>query len=47
MFSSYVRKETNVYDRAIAEYQTNLDALLESDRIKDDIFKFEHDLWHF
>ncbi len=47
MFSSYIRKESNVYDRSIAEYQSGLDALLESERIKDDIFKFEHDLWHF
>ena len=47
MFSTYIRKETNVYDRSIVEYATGLDALLESDRIKDDIFKFEHDLWHF
>jgi gliding motility associated protien GldN len=47
MFSTYIRKETNVYDRSIVEYATGLDALLESDRIKDDLFKFEHDLWHF
>jgi gliding motility associated protien GldN len=47
MFSSYIRKETNVYDRVIVEYVSGLDALLESDRIKADIFKFEHDLFHF
>lgn len=47
MFSSYIRKETNVYDRVIVEYATGLDALLESERIKDEIFKFEHDLFHF
>lgn len=47
MFQSYVHKETNVYDRTIQSYYTGLDALLESDRIKDDIFKMEHDLWHF
>ncbi len=47
MFSSYIRKETNVYDRAIAEYKTSLNALLESDKIKDQVFKYEHDLWHF
>jgi gliding motility associated protien GldN len=47
MFSSFVRKETNVYDRVIAEYKTGLDALLESDRVKEDIFKYEHDLFHF
>ena len=47
MFSSFVVKETNVYDRVISEYTTGLDALLESDRIKNDIFKFEHDMWQF
>lgn len=46
-FSSVVTKETNVYDRAIMEYSKGIDALLESDRIKMDIFKWEHDLWHF
>jgi len=47
MFQSYVHKETNVYDRNIQSYYTGLDALLESDRIKNDIFVYEHDLWHF
>jgi gliding motility associated protien GldN len=47
MFQSYVHKETNVYDRSIQTYYTGLDALLESERIKNDIFIYEHDLWHF
>ncbi len=47
MFSSYVRKETNVYDRPIIEYKSGLDALLESERVKTDIFVWEHDLFHF
>jgi gliding motility associated protien GldN len=47
MFSSYVRKESNVYDRYISEYKLGIDALLESDRVKEDIFKWEHDLFHF
>lgn len=46
-FASAVTKETNVYDRTIQEYSKGLDALLESDRIKSDIFRWEHDLWHF
>lgn len=46
-FSSTVTKETNVYDRSIQEYARGIDALLESDRIKNDIFRWEHDLWHF
>ena len=47
LFSSYVLKETNVYDRYITAYTSGLDALLESERIKKDIFILEHDLWHF
>ena len=46
-FNSFVIKETNVYDRNIVEYAKGIDALLESDRIKKNIFEYEHDLWHF
>jgi hypothetical protein len=46
-FSSSIKKESNVYDRKIEQYSKGLDALLESDKIKGDIFRFEHDLWHF
>lgn len=46
-FSSVATKETNVYDRSIDRYSKGIDALLESDRIKNDIFRWEHDLWHF
>ena len=46
MFSSYVRKESNVMDREIASYATGIDAQLEAERVKDDIFKMEHDVWH-
>jgi gliding motility associated protien GldN len=46
-FSSTAYKETNVFDREIERYTKGIDALLESDRIKNDIFRWEHDLWHF
>lgn len=46
-FSSTVFKETNVYDRQFSDYALGIDLLLESDRVKNDIFKWEHDLWHF
>ena len=46
-FGSFIRKESNVYDRSIIEYKTGLDALLEAERIKENIFNVEHDLWHF
>jgi len=47
-FSSYIFKETNVYEnRYIADFKQGLDALLESERIKEYVFKFEHDLWEY
>lgn len=49
MFNSYTYMESNVYNRTIAAYLPGqgMDQMLESERIKDDIFKFEHDMWHF
>lgn len=47
MFGSYIYKEQNVYERRIADYAQGLDALLEAEKIKDDIFKLEHDLWEY
>jgi gliding motility associated protien GldN len=46
-FESTIIKESNVYDRQINEYKTGIDALLEAERIKEEIFNFEHDLWSF
>jgi len=46
-FSSYIYKEDNVYDRTISEYATGLDALLESERIKNEMFLWETDLWEY
>jgi gliding motility associated protien GldN len=47
LFGSYIYKESNVYDRKIMEYSRGMDALLESERIKDEIFTREHDLWEY
>lgn len=47
MFSSYIYKESNVFDRRIQDYATGTDALRESDRIKQDIFEYEHNLWSY
>ena len=46
-FSSFVQKESNVFDRKISPNWDGLDALLESERVRNEIFTFEHDLWHF
>ncbi len=46
-FSSTIVKESNVHDRYIIEYEKGIDALVESEKIKLDVFKWEHDLWNY
>lgn len=47
MFGSTIVKEANVMDRKVNEYMVGLDALLEAERIKEEIFNIEHDLWEY
>jgi gliding motility associated protien GldN len=51
MFSSYIVKEANQYDNRIKDYEEFKDnkvaALLEAERIKNDLFEKEHDLWEY
>jgi len=47
-FSSYIIKESNDYnDRSITDYANGLDVLYESERIKESIMNWEHDLWEY
>jgi gliding motility associated protien GldN len=46
-FSSYIYKESNVYDRRLQDYLTGVDLLMESDKIKNELFNYEHDLWSY
>lgn len=46
-FSSVIVKESNVSDRFIDQYEKGIDALVESDKIKMNIFTWEHDLWNY
>lgn len=48
-FDSYIIRISNVLDnRLISEYTfTGLGTLLESERIKTELFNFEHDLWEY
>ena len=50
-FNSFIVKESNMYDIDIKYFDEFKDdgiaALLESDRIKNDLFIFEHDLWEY
>lgn len=45
MFSSYIYKEDNVFDRKISDYLAGLDAYLEGESIKEKMRLFESDLW--
>ncbi len=55
MFSSYIYKESNVNDFRLVDYPSlsgsdefsGVQRLLESERIKAEIFNFEHDLWSY
>lgn len=47
-FNSRIYQESNVYDnRSINSYAVGMDAILESDRIKNDIFNQEQDFWEY
>jgi gliding motility associated protien GldN len=47
LFSSYIFMESNPYNRAIIQYESGLEVLLEADRVKNEIFNFEQDLWSY
>ncbi|MBU8893135.1 MAG: gliding motility protein GldN [Bacteroidales bacterium] len=47
-FSSYIVRETNVHDnREVLAYLQGLNTLLEAEKIKQELFEMEHDLWEF
>jgi gliding motility associated protien GldN len=51
VFSSYITKESNAFDNAIVEFEEfktdRFAALLESEKIKNKLFEWEHDLWEW
>ncbi len=47
LFDSYIYKEDNVYDRKISDYAVGMDALLESERVKNELLEFEQYLWEY
>lgn len=46
-FSSYIYKQSNVRDRRLKDYLSGIDLLIEADRIKNEIFNYEQDLWSY
>ncbi|MBJ04528.1 MAG: hypothetical protein CMP65_01320 [Flavobacteriales bacterium] len=49
MFASVIKKETNVYDRLIQDYLPgrSLEQLLEGERIREQIRRYESDMWNY
>ncbi len=47
MFASFIVKESNIQDKRIKDYATGRDALMESERIKHELFEKEHNLWSY
>ncbi len=46
-FDSYIIRESNDYNRYISDYLTGEDAIYESQRIEDEIFNMESDMWEY
>ena len=46
-FNAVVYKESTLYDREIEDYRFGVDALYESEKVKNTIRTFEHDVWNF
>ena len=47
-FGSVISGESNVYnDRMISDYQVGKYTLFEAERIKNELFNWEHDLWEY
>lgn len=47
IFSGFIHKESNVYGRHIIQYATGKDALLEAEKIKNELINLESDFWHY
>ncbi len=48
MFGSYIFREANVYNnRSIIDYASGMESTMEAERIKQDLFVKEHDMWEF
>ncbi len=47
LFSSYIYKEGNVRNNRLKDLYSGVDLLLEADKIKQEIFNYEHDLWEY
>lgn len=47
LFSSYIMRESNDFNRRIEDYVSGIDAMMESQRIEDYLFEMEEDMWEY
>lgn len=47
IFSSYIIRESNDFNRRIEDYVEGIDAMMESQRIEDYLFEMEEDMWEY
>lgn len=47
LFSSYIIRESNDFNRNIEQYASGVDAMMESQRIEDYLFEMEEDMWEY
>lgn len=47
LFSSYITKVSNAYDRGIIDYATGVEGLLEGEAVKEHLFRTEFDQWNY
>jgi gliding motility associated protien GldN len=47
LFSSYIVRESNDFNRWIEDYSSGIDAMMESQRIEDYLFEMEEDMWEY
>jgi hypothetical protein len=46
-FSAMIYKTSDKFDRDVEDYRFGVDALYEAEKIKEEIRKWEHDVWNF
>jgi gliding motility associated protien GldN len=46
-FSSVIIKEENLFDRSIDDYAVGMDAILESEKMKEKLMNYEFDFWEY
>lgn len=46
-YSSFITRECNRFNRAISDYATGIDALIEADRIEDMLLELSSDMWDY